>query len=158
MTYPNGTIATGFNGSSSDPRNSYVYDAGAAGDVLGNIECYYSYDTGPITTGCLYVAGSYADDVAWSKDLDCPCWSNYAQASTYFATSQMGGEGTWCDNWSSWDGFCSGPLQFGFGKWSVAGFPTYLQNNFTVAQLISMGVFTTGQTYANLPSFDVRTI
>ncbi len=157
MTYANGTVATGFNGSSSDPRNSKVYDAGCAGDVLGSIEYGYSYQTGSIHTGCLSVNGGWASEVSFSKDLGCPCWANYEQASTYFATSQIGGEGTWCDNWSSWDSFCSGPTHYGFGKWSVAGFPTYLQNNFTVAQLISMGVLSSGQTYANLPSFDIRT-
>ncbi len=111
-------------------------------------------------TGLLYVpssSGDYAGDVDYGKDTSCPCWADYAHALTLYATGEIGVQGTWCDNWSPWDSFVSGPVYCGFGKWSVAGVRTYLQNNFTVSQLVSMGVLTSGQTYANLSTFDVRT-
>ncbi len=69
----------------------------------------------------------------------------------------MGLQSAWCDSMSSFSDFTCGPVNVAFGQWSIAGFRTYLQNNFTVAQLISMGVLTSGQTYANLSAFDVRT-
>ncbi len=37
MTYPDGTVATGYDGPDTDPRNSRVYDAAVSKDVLGNI-------------------------------------------------------------------------------------------------------------------------
>ena len=46
MTYPDGTIATGFfNNDSSDPRNTEVYDAGCSADIFGNVQISYDYDS-----------------------------------------------------------------------------------------------------------------
>ncbi len=166
MTYPDGTIATGFlNNNSTDPRNSLVYDAGCSADIFGNIGISaYNYNSacsgpGGVHNGLIYVpsTGLYCSDIDFKKDPACPCWADYGRALTYFGASQFGNEGTWCDNFTGYDGFACAPLVASFGKWPVAGFPTYLQNNFTVSQLISMGVLTSGQTYANLPTFDIRT-
>ncbi len=164
MTYPNGTVATGWkNGDSSSPLNSYVYDAGCACNILGTVTTEtYSYITpGTNHAGCFYDTPNkqWVSNVSFDKDAACPCWNNYYQASTQFEVAQTGVEGTWTDNMSAYNSFSSdgGPLYLGFGKWSVALFNTYLQNNFTVAQLISMGVLTSGQTYANLSSFSVAT-
>ena len=36
MTYPGGAVATGYAGDPADPRNSRVYDAGCAKNILGH--------------------------------------------------------------------------------------------------------------------------
>ena len=46
MLYPNGTIATGFlnnDTNASDPRDSCVYDAGAAKNIHGALNIDYDY-------------------------------------------------------------------------------------------------------------------
>ena len=66
-------------------------------------------------TGLLYIpaTGKYTGDISWGKDSACPMWSDYAHAFTLFATAQMGGEGTWCDNLSPWVSFAGGPVTRG---------------------------------------------
>ena len=44
MRYPDGQIATGCNGSPTDPRNSRVLDAGCSKDVLGRVTFEYDYN------------------------------------------------------------------------------------------------------------------
>ncbi len=79
-TYPNGTIATGFNGTTSDPRNSNVYDACAVKDIFGNI-AISSYDSNPACQaanaqhdGLFYINGIWVGAFAISKDAACPMW------------------------------------------------------------------------------------
>ena len=103
MTYPNGTVATGFlNNNPADPRNSEVYDAGCAADIFGNLWIEdYGYVSPPnITTGMVYIptASQYMSNPAFSKDAACPCWADYARASTMFACATSAADGTWCDN------------------------------------------------------------
>ncbi|MHB9038408.1 MAG: hypothetical protein ACYC64_17290 [Armatimonadota bacterium] len=159
MTYPNGTVATGFiDNDSSDPRRSRVYDAGCSKDIFGNIQTDYSYVAIGPTTGLLYIsaAGQYAGLVYFSKDTACPHWAESAAVSTRYGVLEIGINGVWTDNMSSWDSFNSCPLTAGFGEWSVAGFRAYLQKYFTVDQLISYGVIPPGGSYSNLNSFDIR--
>ncbi len=165
-TYPDGTVATGFiNNDMTDPRNSRVYDACASNDIFGNVTVS-SWDSNPACNGAngqhaglIYYDGIYAAALGIADDSACPMWGNYHQALTQFGTSMEGNTGTWCDSMSAWNPFLAGngPVQQGFGKWSVALFRAYLQNTFSVSQLISMGVLTSGQTYANLSTFDITT-
>lgn len=41
MTYPDGSMATGYNGPADDPRNSRVFDAGCSKDLLGHVTFDY---------------------------------------------------------------------------------------------------------------------
>lgn len=45
MTYPDGRLATGYNGPATDPRNSRVFDAGCSKDVLGRVTFEYEYNS-----------------------------------------------------------------------------------------------------------------
>ncbi len=158
MTYPDGTVATGFfNNDPTDPRNSRVYDAGCSADIFGNVHIEdYGYVTGPVHTGCFNVSGNWAGCPWFGKDTACPCWADYARASAKFVVAKYGTDGSWTDNFGTWNNFSYWDGAAAYGKWSVAGFPTYLQNHFTVGQLISMGVLGSSQTYADLAAFDVR--
>lgn len=153
MTYPDGSVATGYNGSSSDPRNSRVYDAGSAKDILGNIKLSYVYNETANqigqTAGLLFVpeAGKYASHISFSKDSAAPAWIDYTYASTRMATD-AGMDGMWTDNFSPWDSFGNPPIKNAFGDWSVARFRDHLINNFTSGQLASMGV-------GNVNTFDI---
>jgi hypothetical protein len=44
MRYPDGRIASGYNGSPEDPRNSRVLDAGCSKDVMGRVTFEYDYN------------------------------------------------------------------------------------------------------------------
>ncbi|MEA2069021.1 MAG: hypothetical protein U9P12_07465, partial [Verrucomicrobiota bacterium] len=55
MTYPDGAVATGYDGTDSDPRNSRVYDASCSKDILGNLSIDdYKFSSGP-TNGLVYI-------------------------------------------------------------------------------------------------------
>ena len=155
MTYPDGSIATGYAGSSSDPRNSRVYDAGSAKDILGNISLTYTYNDAANqsgqTTGLLFVpeTGKYASHISFNKDSAAPAWNDYTYASTRLATD-AGMDGMWTDNFSPWDSFGNPPVKHAFGDWSVARFRDHLSSNFTPGQLASMGV-------SDVNTFDITT-
>jgi len=165
MTYPDGTIATGFfDNDSTDPRKSRVYDAGSSKDVFGHLQPSYGYNSSAWASnqphaGEIYVpaTGRFAGFVAFAKDSACPLWADYASASTRAAAHLSGAQGTWTDNLGAWDSFMSGgPVASAFGEWSVARFRGYLTNHFTLAQLQSWGVLQTNSILADLASFDVR--
>jgi len=44
MCYPDGSVANGYRGDASDPRNSLVWDAGCSKDVLGRVSFEYSFN------------------------------------------------------------------------------------------------------------------
>lgn len=159
MTYPDGTPATGYLGPDTDPRNSRVYDASIAKDILGRPALEYRFhaklppeETGetpdfPIK-GLLPVEGSYSGLVLFCKDSACPFFTDYARASTLMAADH-GSDGIWSDNYSAWDSFGLRPVQNAFGEWSVARFRDYLKDHFDTETLAALGV-------ANLNTFDVR--
>lgn len=157
MTYPDGTVATGYNGPDTDPRNSRVYDAGCSKDVFGNLMIdSYSYVTGAKTNGLLpIVTGSgvnkttnYSGLVMFKKDSACPAWTDYSRASALQA-ADAGLDGMWTDNYGPWDSFGNPPVKIAFGEWSVARFRGYLTNHFSTAELAGLGV-------TNTATFDIR--
>jgi len=160
MTYPDGTIATGYDGSAADPRNSRVYDAGCAKDVFGRLHVGYGFNAavnarapetgepyGP-TAGLLKVRGGWTGVLYPGKDAACPIWIEYVRASVRQALD-AGIDGVWCDNFSAWDSFGARPVTKAFGEWSVATFRTYLAEHFSAEQLRTMGI-------PDVNRFDVR--
>jgi hypothetical protein len=155
MTYPDGTIATGyFDNDDTDPRKSRVYDASSSKDILGNLNLSYGYNSsiqssGPYD-GALYIPedDKWATLVGVRKDASCSLWTDYTYASALYAT-ESGMHGMWSDNFSSWDSFGNEPVKAAFGDWSVACFRDYLSENFTTTELANMGV-------SNVSTFDIR--
>jgi hypothetical protein len=150
MTYPDDTVAAGYDGTDTDPRNSRVYDAGCSKDILGNLVVDYTDTAGP-TNGLIInpETSNYASFVMFSKDASCPLWTNYTYASTVQA-ADAGIDGMWSDNYGPWDSLGYTPVKTAFGDWSVARFRPYLTNHFSSAELIAMGV-------TNASTFDIRT-
>ncbi|NCQ28064.1 MAG: hypothetical protein GW802_11635 [Armatimonadetes bacterium] len=160
MTYPDGTVAAGYNGSAADPRNSRVYDAGCAKNVFGQVTFDADFNAGvnevvPATgkprgrvEGLVKIGDKYASLLSPGKDSACPVWIDCARASVKQALD-AGIDGLWCDNFSAWDSFSSQPLSKAFGEWSVATFRDYLRAHFAGSQLQALGV-------ANVERFDVR--
>ena len=150
MTYPDGTVATGYNGPDTDPRNSRVYDASCSKDILGNLSIDdYKYSTGP-TNGLLYIPkdNAYAGLILFKKDSACPLWTDYTYASTLQA-ADAGIDGMWTDNYGPWDSFGISAVNNAFGDWSVTRFRGYLTNHFNMAELAGFGV-------TNTAAFDIR--
>lgn len=162
MTYPDGTVAAGYQGSASDPRNSRIYDAGGSKNIFGDLTLDYGYNAtvnqidpgtgqpqGPLD-GLLYIpeTGQYAGSINFSKDSACPHWNDFTYASTLMAADE-GLHGMWTDNYSAWDSFGNPPVKVGFGDWSVARFRDHLAARFTAGELAAMGV-------ADVSTFDVR--
>jgi hypothetical protein len=146
VRYPDGTIATGYQGPDNDPRNSRVYDACAAKDVNGKLYIDYGYNRGVQRRGgpfegLLQVGSQYAGTFDIGKDAACPSWIDYTRASVLQAID-YGLDGMWTDNFSPWDSFGFDPVHKAFGEWSVATFRDYLAAHFPDMQ--------------NLKSFDVR--
>ena len=163
MLYPNGTIATGFlnnDTNATDPRNSRVYDAGAAKDIYGNLRLDPNYNSVASATNqevWISGAGQYSGLLWISKDAACPCWTNIVSAFTLASVELTGLPGSWSDNFSSWDSFmCNGPVASAFGDWSVARFQNYLTNQFTAGQLAGWGVLATNNPLTTITNFDVR--
>jgi hypothetical protein len=169
MLYPNGTIATGFlnnDTTATNPCDSCVYDAGGSKTIYGSVlgDTIYSYNSQACLTnqphaGELWIpaTGEYAGAMAIGRDAACPCWTNYAFAETLAAVQLTGLQGSWTDNFSSWDSFMTGgPVSCAFGDWSVALFRNYLTNKFTTNQLASWGVLATNAPLAAITNFDVR--
>ncbi|MFA6174894.1 MAG: hypothetical protein WC701_14625, partial [Kiritimatiellales bacterium] len=150
MTYPDGTVASGYNGADTDPRNSRVYDAGCSKDVLGNltIDSYSYVAAGAPTNGLLLDGTNYSGLVMFKKDSACPAWTDYAYASTLQA-ADAGLDGMWTDNYGPWDSFGNPPVRIAFGEWSVARFRPFLTNHFSTAELTGLGV-------TNVATFDIR--
>ena len=154
VRYPDGTIATGYQGADTDPRNSRVYDACASKDVNGKLFIDYGYNRtiqrrGAPYDGLLHVGSQYAGTFDIGKDAACPSWNDYARASALQAID-YGLDSMYTDNFSPWDSFGFEPVRKAFGEWSVATFREYLSAHFTARELASMGV-------RDLKSFDVRT-
>jgi hypothetical protein len=165
MTYPDGTVATGFfNNDASDPRNSRVYDAGGSKDIFGHVQLSYGFNSLASASnqphaGEIWVpeSGKFAGFVAFAKDSACPSWTDYARASTLASVQLTGAQGTWTDNLGAWDSFMSGgPVSCAFGEWSVARFRSYLTNHFSLEQLQSWSVLSSNATLADIEVFDVR--
>ena len=151
MTYPDGTVATGYDGPDSDPRNSRVYDAACSKNVLGEVYIdKVDYPNGDVTNGLIYMpeADEYAGLFMFKKDAACPLWNDYTYASTLQA-ADAGIDGMWTDNYGPWDSLSSSPVTAGFGDWSVARFRDHLTNSFSSAELLFMGV-------THAATFDVR--
>lgn len=161
MTYPDGTSATGYLGPDKDPRNSRVYDASMAKDLLGRLALEYHFiDTAPSQQGdgaafpkkareaLLPVGDRYSGLVLFAKDSACPLFIDYARASIRMAADH-GSDGIWSDNFSAWDSFGMRPVQNAFGEWSVARFRGYLKEQFSTDALAAMGV-------ADPDTFDIR--
>ena len=160
LTYPDGTIAAGYKGPATDPRNSRVLDASCAKDLFGKLAVEYSYNehvnkkadtsgkpVGPLN-GLLETPAGYSGHLSMGKDTACPFWIDYAYASTLMA-ADGGLNGMWTDNFSPWDSFGLAPVKNAFGEWSVAGFRGYLKAHFTPSTLTAMGI-------ADTATFDVR--
>ena len=154
MTYPDGTIATGYDGDPSNPFNSRVHDAGCAKNVLGEITFGFEpsndmvQQNGPYD-GLLQFDGVYTGLISFSKDSACPMWIDLEFATTRRA-AELGLDGRYNDNTSSWDSFWNwAPVTAAFGEWSIARFRDYLAENFTAQEQAAMGV-------TDLATFDVR--
>lgn len=165
MTFPDGTVATGFtNDDPTDPRNSRVYQAAASRDIMGALGIEeYCYNeavnaAGGPYDGLLYIpsSGMYSGMVQFAKDSACPLWREHDRACARMMAEKVGMHGAWCDNTSPWNSFMSLPTGFAFGEWSVALFRAYLRDHFTESQLRTWGVLGPSGTYADLASFDVR--
>ena len=91
---------------------------------------------------------TYAGIISMGKDSACPIWIEYARASVRQALD-AGIDGLWVDNYSPWDSFGGQPNQKAFGEWSIFGFRSYLDKNYSLKALHSMGV-------SNAKTFDVR--
>lgn len=160
MTYPDKTVATGYQGPAADPRNSRIYAAGCSKDVFGNVTFTHAFNAkmnaidpatgkprGPIG-GLVEFGGKYASLVSPGKDSACPVWIDYARASVRQALD-AGIDGLWCDNFSPWDSFSARPVAKAFGEWSVATFRDHLRREFSKGELVAMGV-------VEVDSFDIR--
>ncbi len=151
MTYPDGSEATGYiGGDAFDPRNSRVYDASCAKDVLGNLFVTTYANTSGETDGLFYISEKnyYTGFMDFGKDTACLNWTNYVYASI-LQGAEAGGDGMWTDNYGPWDSFGREPIDHAFGDWSVARFRDYLSANFTAGELSAMGV-------SNVATFDIR--
>ncbi len=163
MDYPDGTVATGYIGDPTDPRNSRIYDAAGSKDILGGLSLdpdyndivnYIDSDTGqpcgPLD-GLIYIPedDQYAGLFSFCKDSACPMWIDFTYASTLMAANAAL-DGMWTDNYSAWDSLGNPPVKRAFGDWSVARFRDYLSANFTPTELTTMGV-------TNVATFDIRT-
>jgi hypothetical protein len=152
MRYPEGTIASGYTLSSSDPRTSRVYDAGFAKNVLGDLQITYVYNetvnaddgsgnpVGPVT-GLIYVPedDKYAGLLQFAKDPLCPYFDSFQYSSVNYAAGN-GMRGMWSDNYGPWDSLNMKPVTRAFGDWSSHRFNEYLNDTFTAVQLESMGI------------------
>jgi hypothetical protein len=150
MTYPDGTIATGYDGAESDPRNSRVFDAAFSKNILGELVVdEYHYANGA-TESLVHVAATdkYASLIYFRKDSACPLWSDYTYASILQAVD-AGSDGVWNDNFGAWDSLGIYPVEKAFGEWSVARFSDYLAAGFTAAELRELRV-------RDAASFDIR--
>ena len=161
-TYPDGTVATGYDRAAADPRNSRVFDAICAKDILGRLRYETKYNArvnrndsetgkpaGPLDgLQLIPETGKYAGLFLLKKDAACPAWIDYARASTRMAAS-AGLDGMWTDNFSPWDSFGQPPVTNAFGEWSVARFRDYLKEHFSREQLRAMEIDDVGR-------FDVR--
>ena len=153
VRYPDGTVAAGYQGPDTDPRNSRIYDACASKDVNGKLYIDYGYNRaiqrrgGPYD-GLLQVGSQYAGTFDIGKDAACPSWIDYARASALQAID-YGLDAMWTDNFSPWDSFGFDPVHKAFGEWSVATFREYLAAHFKPGELAAMGV-------KDLKDFDVR--
>ena len=173
MTYPDGTVATGYlnkfpgigGDPTTDPRNSRVLDAGASKSILGDLTVDIAYQEtvnaidpetgkpkGPLD-GLIKInvngQDKYTGHFDVSKDTACPFWIDLQYASTLYAADQ-GLDSIWTDNYGTWDNFNYWTTRVAFGDWSVAKFRDHLKTNFTSAQLTAMGV-------ADVDTFDILT-
>lgn len=148
MTYPDGTIATGSNGSPSDPRNSRVFDAGCSKNILGVLSREYEVRSSAPFTGLVQEGANFVSLFLMHKDSACPKWIEMDRATVKY--SAAGGlNGMWTDNFGPWDSLNAQPVERAFGDWSVARFRDYLADNFTPSELSAMGV-------SNVSTFDIR--
>jgi autotransporter-associated beta strand protein len=152
MTYPDGSVATGYDGVDTDPRNSRVYDAACSKNIFGElyIDLYRFPTEGSPMDGLVYMAedDDYAGLLMFKKDAACPLWDDYTYASTLQA-ADAGIDGMWTDNYGPWDSFTKTPIAGAFGEWSVARFRDYLADTFSANELSAMGV-------VDVVTFDVR--
>jgi hypothetical protein len=150
MTYPDGTMASGYDGPTTDPRYSRVYDAACSKNILGEVVVDEYYYPGGSTNGLVYVpaADDYAGMIFFMKDSACPLWNDYTYASVLQA-ADLGSDGMWNDNYGAWDSLGINPVKKGFGEWSVARFRDYLTHAFSAVELESFGI-------TNTMAFDIR--
>ena len=152
LLYPDGTVATGLvntAGSEYDPRNKRVYDAGSSKNIDGEV-MFGGYKVNPnsSTNGTFLYNGDWVAMANTRKDSACPGWTSYTYASI-LRMADEGVNGIWSDNYGPWDSFGSDPWKNAFGDWSVARFRTHLQENFSAAEQLAMGVI-------DVNTFDVR--
>ena len=149
LRYPDGAIATGWTGGSTDPREHRVFDAACSKDVWGNLSLEYEFnDAVADATELLRVDGRGSGLVMFKKDSACPAWNEYARAAVLHA-AERGLDGMWTDNFSPWDSFGNPPLSCAFGEWSVARFRDYLEQHFSARELSELGV-------RDVDGFDIR--
>ena len=153
VRYPDGTLATGYRGPDTDPRNSRVYDACAVKDVNGNLHLDYGYNraverNGGPYSGLIEAGARHAGNFDIGKDAACPSWIDYARASVLQAID-FGLDSMFTDNFSPWDSFGFDPVNKAFGEWSVATFRDYLGAHFSQRELAAMGI-------PEVKTFDVR--
>ncbi len=177
--YPDGRLATGYNGSPTDPRSSRVFDATCARNVLGRM---FGGTAGrPLISDVLrgekatapteeqarnlpavvpdpgYTPAQWAERTRKSgaltileADKDACCPHwNDYHRAEIRMALDNGVDGIWIDNFSPWDSFNASPIHHAFGEWSVARFRDHLRARFSAAELKTMGV-------ADLAGFDVR--
>ena len=154
MRYPDGTIATGYDGDTTSPLNHRAFDAGCSKNVLGELSFEIDAASPEVQkngphAGLAKVNDTYAGILYMHKDSACPHWLDLDEAAVRYA-AKNGADGMWSDNFSPWDSFGLRPVERGFGEWSVALFRDYLKTHFDAEALARMGV-------TDLATFDIRT-
>jgi len=154
MRYPDGAVATGYNGDPANPLNHRAFDAGCSKNILGEL----SFEIEPASkevqekgphTGLIKLKDQYVSLFYMHKDSACPHWLDIDEAAVRYA-AKNGADGMWSDNFSPWDSFGIRPVERGFGEWSMALFRDYLKEHFDAEALARMGV-------TDLATFDIRT-
>ena len=140
-TYPDGTSALGYkDNDSSNPFNSYLYDALAGKDINGKLTVDTSsevvtqsntwkipYMLEPYEKGNPEPEVMYLSHLAFYKDNTSDFWVQY---NIYSAKRMMerGVRSFWVDNYTGFDYASWVPVASGFGDWSVAGFREYIKD------------------------------
>ncbi len=177
--YPDGRIARGYDGPPTDPRNSRVFDATCAKNILGRTFAdtagrelisdvlrgekapapaeYAARNQSAVVPDPGYTPEQWAERVRKTDALtiieagkDASCPHWIDYARAEIRMALDNGvDGVWIDNFSPSDSFGAAPIDHAFGEWSVARFRDHLRAHFTPSLLRAMGV-------TDLSAFDVR--
>lgn len=131
-TYPNGTPATGYLDSSTNPSKAKLFDAMASKDITGR---WWQWTEGYGTLGnnqngaCplnMYDGSiTYAGYVSMGMDQASPWWTDFKldRAEDFLS---KGVNGFWTDNYSGYNFIGGEPVKTSFGDYSIEKFKDYL--------------------------------